>query len=305
MVEGEFLQAPPIAGTSAIGRISDYVSLCKPRILALLVVVAVATAVVVSAPAVPWGRVWLVALSGALASASASVINNLMDRDMDTLMDRTRNRPLARGRVGPAKALALAIGLLSAGVALSLLLNYLTAIFVLLGALIYAFVYTWWLKRRSPLNIVVGGLAGSCAVLAGWAAVTAALSPAPFIIALMLFLWTPSHFWSFALVHRENYRKAGVPMLPLVAELSTTARYITLHTVLLVGASIALAFLSPLGTTYLVGAAVCGALFLWCNVLLWRNPRGKAAWASYKLSGMYLLTLLAFMLVDVLTRVAG
>lgn len=288
--------AHPGRGSARVARLRDYASLFKPRILLLLVAVAVATAAVAGGSATPWGRVALVALAGGLASASASVLNNLMDRDIDAVMDRTKTRPLARGRIEPLIALAMAIVLLALGLAVSLLLSYLTAAFVLAGAVVYAFIYTWWLKRRSPLNIVVGGLAGSCAVLAGWSAVTTVLSPAPFIMALILFLWTPGHFWSFALVHQENYRKAGVPMLPLVAGSRATARYITLHTAALVAASIALYFYSQLGPAYLIGAVACGAVFLACNIWMWLRPAGKVAWTNYKLSGLYLLGLLVFML---------
>lgn len=290
--------------SALFSRSRDYISLCKPRIIVLLVAVAVVTAVVVSPPEVRWDRVALVALAGGLASAAASAANNLIDRDLDAVMDRTRHRPLATKRVPAKNALVLAMGLLFAGVGVSLFLGYLTAAFVTAGALIYSLVYTFWLKRRSPLNIVIGGLAGSCAVLAGWAAVTTKVSAAPFIIAFMLFVWTPSHFWSFALVHQENYRKGGIPMLPLVATRGTTVFYIILHTVVLVGASIALYLFSGLGLVYLSGALLFGAPFLGLSLLLWRDSRGKAAWAGYKFSGIYLAGLLASMLIDLLSRSA-
>lgn len=302
MVE-EILTCPRGGTLSALfARSRDYISLCKPRILLLLVAVAAATAIVVGPPEVRWDRVALVALAGGLASASASTANNLIDRDLDAVMDRTRHRPLAAKRVPAKNALILAIALLVVGVGVSLLLGHLTAAFVTAGALIYSLVYTLWLKRRSPLNIVVGGLAGSCAVLAGWAAVTTTLSAAPFIIAFILFVWTPSHFWSFALVHQENYRKGGVPMLPLVASRGTTVFYIILHTVVLVSASIVLYLFSELGPVYLAGAIVFGVPFLGLSFLLWRDSRGKASWAGYKFSGIYLAGLLASMLIDLLSR---
>ncbi|MBI2854612.1 MAG: protoheme IX farnesyltransferase [Chloroflexi bacterium] len=288
------------AGSIEVASIRDYISLCKPRILALLVVVAVVTATVAAGPSVPWLRVALVAVAGVMASASASIMNNYMDRDIDAVMSRTRNRPMARGIIPAWKALSVAVGMLIVAVAISLLLSYLTAIFVLLGATVYALVYTWWLKRRTPVNIVVGGLAGSCAALAGWAAVATQLSAAPLVIAVILFLWTPSHFWSFALVHSESYREANIPMLPLVASRQATARYIMLHSALMVASSIALFFFSQLGPVYLAGALLFGGLFLGSNLLLWRRHERKTAWASYKFSGLYLLGLFAFMLIDVL-----
>ncbi|MBI2869847.1 MAG: protoheme IX farnesyltransferase [Chloroflexi bacterium] len=299
-----------VAEAAAINRVSrrntaaaclrDYASLCKPRILGLLAVVTVVTAVVSSGPAVPWGQVWLAALAGVLASASASILNNVLDRDIDIIMARTRHRPLARGDIQVRHALALAAGLLLLAAAVSFLVSYLVAVFVVGGALVYAVVYTYWLKRRTALNIVIGGAAGSCAVMVGWAAAGGGLTPAAVIIALLLFFWTPAHFWSFALVHSEDYRRAAVPMLPGVADQRVTVQMILLHTALMLASSLALYFYSDLGLIYLAGALLLGGWLAARNLPLWRGYRVRTAWASYKFSGIYLLGLFLSMFFDVI-----
>jgi protoheme IX farnesyltransferase len=159
-----------------------------------------------------------------------------------------------------------------------------------------------WLKRRTSLNIVVGGLAGSCGALAGWFAITNQLSFAPFLIALLIFLWTPSHFWSFALVHRESYQKAGIPMLPVIAGVKTTTNYILLHSGLLLLVSLLLYFLGPLKEIYLIGSLLLGAIFLASGIRLRRQLQRERAWTNYKLSGIYLLGLCLIMVLDVLVK---
>lgn len=278
----------------------DYLSLAKPRIVALLVLVAVVTAMVAGGGALPFSRVALLALAGTLSCSGSSLLNNYLDRDMDGVMERTKNRPLPRGRAEPTTVLLIGLALLALSLVIALSLNYLTALFVLCGALIYVGLYTMWLKRRSSFNIVIGGLAGSCAVLAGWFAINAELTLTPVLIALLLFLWTPSHFWSFALAHQESYKSANIPMLPTCAGEKRAADYILLHSGALLAISPLLYISGSLDRVYLFGSILLSGLFLAFSIWLWKKPRRERAWINYRLSGIYLLGLFILMLLDVL-----
>ena len=280
--------------------VEDYLSLLKLRIVALLVLVAGVAAIVAGAGDIFYGRITLLLLAGGMACAGSSLLNNYLDRDIDAIMERTRNRPLPNGRFAPNKVLLAGLVLLILSVLIALQLNYLVALLVLSGALVYVGLYTMWLKRRSSLNIVIGGLAGGCVALAGWFSITTQLSFTPFLIALLVFLWTPSHFWSFALVHRESYQKAGVPMLPVITGAKSTANYIVLHSGLLLLVSLLLYFLGPLKEIYLFVSLLLGAIFLVSSIRLRRQPQRERAWSNYKLSGIYLLGLFLVMALDVL-----
>ncbi len=284
----------------SVSQALPYASLLKLRIVALLVVVALAAAVVAGAGVSSLGRLGLLALAGGIACAGASVLNNYLDRDIDAIMPRTRNRALPRNKAGAAGALILGLALVATSLVIASRLGYLVSLSLALGALIYVVLYTMWLKRRTPLNIIVGGLSGSCAVLAGWFAVTSELSLAPFMIALIVFLWTPIHFWSFAMVHQDSYRQARIPMLPVVLGIKRTAAWVVLHSCLLLISVVVLYYLSPLGETYLIGSVLLGALLLAYSLALWRNPGKETAWRNYKFSGVFLLGLFLVMAVDVL-----
>jgi protoheme IX farnesyltransferase len=289
------LGARPGAETAVAVR--DYLSALKPRIVLLLTVVTLGTAVVAGGRDTPWREATTAVAAVALASAGASGLNNFLDRRIDALMDRTRHRPLVRGAIDSRALLSLSVALVAAGAAVAALLGILAALFVTAGAMTYALVYTLWLKRRSRLNIVVGGLSGSFAALAGWAAVTSHLSLTALFIGILLFVWTPVHFWTFAIVHRVSYRKAGVPMLPVVSGIRTAVGWTATHAVLVVAASLAIFFTSSLGVIYLAGALLLGAVLLTASVLMWRNPSDRIAWLNYKLSGLYLLGLFVTMAV--------
>lgn len=279
--------------------LSAYLSLAKPRILALSVVVSLASAVIAGQGSLAIETGVLLVLSGGLASAGAAFINNYFDRDIDAVMERTRHRPLPTGKVSPLTVLMVGVALVAAAVPLALLLNYLVASFVLGGVLIYSVIYTLWLKRRTSLNIVIGGLSGSSAVLAGWFAITSHISPVPLLIALIVFFWTPSHFWSLGLACRASYRMAGVPILPVLAGTKKTAACILLSTSLVVAASLVTYFVGPFHQLYLVSAIVLGALFLTVNVVLLQQPTRRLAWLNFKLSGAYLLGLFLTMALDI------
>lgn len=244
-------------------------------------------------------KVAVLALAVFLSSASAGAFNQYAERDLDARMARTRNRPFVTGTLtaGPAW-LAVIAGVLVLGVGLAgLALNAATALYVFLGAFVYGVVYTVWLKRRSVLNIVVGGLAGSFAVLAGAAAVDPALAPAPLILAVVLFLWTPPHFWSLATALSEDYAKAGVPMLPVVVGEAVAARIILAHTVALVLLSF-IPVMFGLGAVYLACAVIGGALFTWRSLALVRAPVRKTAMQNFHASLLQLTLLLVGAMVD-------
>jgi protoheme IX farnesyltransferase len=249
---------------------------------------------------IPLGHATWLALALMLASASAALFNQYADRDLDRLMSRTRYRALAAGRVQPREVLVLGsfLGLVALGLAL-LVFNVLVALHLFMGAFMYAVVYTVWLKRRSWLNIVIGGLAGSFAMLAGGASVRPELCLTPLLLALVMFFWTPSHFWSLALTHQVDYARARIPMLPVVAGPARTAQAILTNTILLVASSLLPYWVGTLGWLYLAGALLGGIYFLVQNIRLVRNPSKDLAWTNFKASMTYLSLLLLAVMLDV------
>lgn len=273
-------------------------SVFKLRIGVAIALSALTGLVVTPGPTPSIWQILVVALAVILSSASAGAYNHYAEADLDARMARTRNRPFVTGtyRAGPLWLLSIFLLLAVAVAGAGLAVNAWVALYVFLGAFVYGIVYTVWLKRRTWLNIVVGGLAGSFAVLAGAAAVDPVLGPAPILLAVVLFLWTPPHFWSLAMVLREDYAAAEVPMLPVVIGDARAARAILLNTTLLVGASI-LPFFFGLGWIYLAGAISGGGLFLWKSVALVREPDRPRAKANFHASLAQLgLLLLAAML---------
>lgn len=239
------------------------------------------------------------ALAVLLSSAAAGALNQYLERDLDARMKRTRNRPFVTGRLvadgywfgGICLLLAAAV------VGAAMATNMVAALFVFLGAIVYGVIYTVWLKRRTWLNIVVGGLAGSFAVLAGAAAVDPGLSPAPLLFAVVLFLWTPPHFWSLAFVYRDDYRSAGVPMLPAVMNAKGAAWVILGHTLALVAVSFTLLW-AGLGWIYFAGAAAGGIWFIVTSVALVRDPGEAAARTNFRASLLQLSLLLVAAMLD-------
>ena len=223
-------------------RVSGFVALTKPRIIELLLVTTVPT-MFVARQGVP--SVWLMVatvLGGTLAAGGANAVNMVVDRDIDSLMERTRERPLVTGVMTPRAALVFAVTLEVAAFAWFLAtVNLLSAVLAVSATFFYVFVYTLWLKRTSTQNIVIGGAAGAVPVLVGWSAVTNSLAWAPVVLFLVMFFWTPPHFWALAIKYRDDYAAAGVPMLPAVASLEETASRIILYTVILVALSVVFA----------------------------------------------------------------
>jgi protoheme IX farnesyltransferase len=287
------------AGRSTAQMTRDVISLFKLRIGVLIMITALVGMAVSPGPAPSLAQVLVLALSVLIASASAGAFNQYVEHESDRLMARTRNRAFATGALPhhPAWLALMAVLLTGAVVAAWLVLNGMAALYVFLGAFFYGVVYTLWLKRRSAMNIVIGGLAGSFAVLAGAAAIDPQPGPLPMLLALVLFLWTPPHFWSLAIANRADYAEAGVPMLPVVVGPERAARTVLASTVALF-----LASLLPLGfgagPVYAVGALAGGLHFVHKSWLLARNPNRATAMGSFFASLVQLSVLLVAACID-------
>ena len=281
-----------------------YVALTKPRIIELLLVTPVPT-MVLAARGIP--SVWLmiaVVLGGTMAAGGANAINQYVDRDIDDVMRRTRNRPLPRQAVPPRSALIFGIGLsIVSFVFLVLTVNLLSALLALSAIGFYVFVYTLWLKRSTPQNIVIGGAAGSVPVLVAWASVTGSVGIPALVLFAIVFYWTPPHFWALALRYKGDYATARVPMMPVVHGEAETARQITLYSILLVAVSLLLYPAAQMGIIYLVSAVALGIAFVWYALRVQRNVAdGRAAINLFRFSISYLTLLFAAVAVDSLIR---
>ncbi len=269
-------------------------SVFKLRIGVAIMLTALAGLAVTPGTVPATWQVLVLALAVLVSSAAAGALNQYVERDVDAVMRRTRERPFVTGLYRAHRGwLALIVLLLAVSVAAAALaVNVVSALYVFLGAFFYGVVYTIWLKRRTWLNIVIGGLSGSFAVLAGAAAVDPTIPAAPLLLAVVLFLWTPPHFWSLAYVHRGDYRAAGVPMLPVVVDDRTAARVVLAHTVVLSLLSL-VPVLYGLGWIYFIAAAAGGAWFTACSVAFARAPGVHTARVNFHAS-LLQLTLLLF-----------
>ena len=286
--------AVPVAASASW---RDVVALLKLRIGVLVMATAVAAAVAAGGRSL--ADLVVLALACLAASSGASAINHYLDRDLDARMARTAVRPLPSGRIrNPRVALWLGLALVASSAAAGPVLGWGAVLYLLAGAATYAVVYTAWLKRRTPYSIVVGGAAGSFAALAGWQSVASTWDPAPQLLAAVLFLWTPSHFWSLSIVLERDYRTAGVPALSALVGARRTANAVYVNTIGLVAAS--LAFGAYVGWPYLVTAGLAGVGFLVCTHRLRREPTSARGLLTFKLSGLYLLVLLAGLVVSAL-----
>ena len=281
-------------------RVAGYVALTKPRIIELLLVTTVPT-MFVAEQGVP--SVWLMVatvLGGTFAAGGANATNMVVDADIDALMERTKDRPLVTGVVSPRNALVFAITLeVVAFTWLVAFVNLLSAVLAVSATLFYVFVYTLWLKRTSTQNIVIGGAAGAVPVLVGWSAVTNSLGWAPIVLFLVIFYWTPPHFWALAIRYRDDYAKAEVPMLPVVASLETTARRILFYTVILVALTLVFAPVADMGAIYLASALALGAVFTAFALSLRRDPSEGTAMRLFTYSITYVTLLFGAIVVDV------
>ena len=281
-----------------------YVALMKPRIIELLLVTTVPTMVLAQGgiPS-PWLMVAVV-MGGTLAAGGANAINMYVDRDIDHIMRRTRHRPLPRHAIGPTHALWFGVALSAAAFAwLAITVNLLSALLAMSAIAFYVFVYTLWLKRSTPHNIVIGGAAGCVPVLVAWAAVTGEVGLPALVLFAIVFYWTPPHFWALALRYRGDYAAANVPMLPVVRGEAETARQIVLYTFLLVAVSLLLLPAAGMGWVYLVAAVVLGALFVARALRLCADAAdGRSAIRLFRYSITYLTLLFAAVAVDALVR---
>jgi protoheme IX farnesyltransferase len=280
-----------------------YVALTKPRVVELLLVTTVPAMILADEglPS-PW-LILAVLLGGALAAGGANTINCWVERDRDQLMRRTQHRPLATGAVEPAAALVYGIVLnVIAFAVLWASANLLAAVLTLSATLFYVFVYTIWLKPRSPQNIVIGGAAGAVPVLVGWAAVTGSLAAPAWVLFALVFVWTPPHFWALALRYREDYAAAGIPMLPVVKGEAATARQIFVYSWVVVGVSFLLGLTTTVGPVYLVAAGVLGLGFVLGAAQLVRTPDPARAIRYFGYSNVYLAAVFVAVAVDTFVR---
>ncbi len=277
----------------------DYLEMCKPRVIVLMLLCAVVGMFLATPAAVPLGLVLCASLGIALVAGSAAVVNHLADQHIDARMARTESRPMAMGRITNSQAVIFAgiIGVL--GIALLwFLVNPLTAWLNLASWVGYGLIYTLYLKRATSQNIVIGGLFGAAPPLFGWTAVTNSIDPGGLLLVLIIFAWTPPHFWALALERKDEYADVGMPMLPVTHGEAFTRLHILLYTILLVVASVLPFVIAMSGPLYLAGALALGAGFLYWAVVLIRNNNEKAPMETFRYSILYLGALFLVMLID-------
>jgi protoheme IX farnesyltransferase len=278
--------------------LSDMVMLTKPRIISLLLVTTIAPMFVAGNPT--WLTVLIVAVGGYLMAGGANAVNMYLDRDIDTRMSRTRLRPIPSGRMGARSVLAFGIALATAATyILARFVNVLTAVLALAGFYFYVFVYTRWLKRTTPQNIVIGGAAGAFPPLVGWAAMTGTIDLTAVYLFLIVFYWTPPHFWALALLKQRDYGRAGVPMAPLVWGERETMRQMFWYNVILIALTLLPFTFGAFGVIYLAAAVLLGGTLLVGVLRIIRTPEWtKPAWQVYKFSLLYLALLFLAMVID-------
>ncbi|MNJ07315.1 Protoheme IX farnesyltransferase [compost metagenome] len=277
----------------------DYLELTKPKVVVLMLITSMVGMFLATRAGVPWTVLLFGNLGIACCAGAAAAVNHVVDRRIDALMARTHKRPLVEGRVAPAAALIFALLLALSGMALLLVFtNALTAWLTLASLLGYAVIYTGFLKRATPQNIVIGGLAGAAPPLLGWVAISGHISAEPLLLVLIIFAWTPPHFWALAIHRKEEYAKADIPMLPVTHGEHYTKVHILLYTLVLLAVSLLPFVIHMSGLLYLACAVVLGARFLQWAWVLYRGSRPHAAIKTFKYSVWYLLLLFIALLVD-------
>lgn len=286
--------------------VKEYVEVSKPRIVLVLVITAITTLLAGSRlddtrgwHVTAWQLVFII-ITGALASMGSSALNHYFDRDIDKMMYRTSGRPIPSGRLAPGKVLVYGLVLSILSVSLAwLTLNPVATGMIALGIFFYVIIYTLWLKRYNPANIIVGGFAGSAASMAGWATATGSINLLGFLVGWLVFMWTPSHFWCLAIKTRDEYASARVPMLPVLVGNEKTAGYIFTNTAILLPYSVVLYFFG-LGLVYTIIAAISGSVMLIYHYKLTKNPTPQFAWKAYKVTAPYLVVIFVGLALDAL-----
>jgi protoheme IX farnesyltransferase len=295
---------------AAPARVRDYIDLLKPRVMSLVVFTGLIGVLIAPVYINPF-TAFVAVVAIALGSGAAGAINMWYERDLDALMARTRNRPLPQGRIAPDDALGLGVLLSIFSVLLmAVATNYVAAALLVAAILFYVFIYTIWLKRRTPQNIVIGGAAGAFPPMIGWAAATGDVSAVGVALFLLIFLWTPPHFWALALYRSDDYRRAGVPMLPVVAGPRETKRQMLLYTLVLLPVALAPTLLGAVGWVYGSVAAVMSLAFIVHAWIVWRSADDETAHPvarrMFRFSLLYLAMLFAALPLDLVAgRVLG
>jgi protoheme IX farnesyltransferase len=275
-------------------KVSDYINLAKPKVISLLDMAAITGFILGVSKTTMWLNILPVLVGGSLAAGGGMIINGGLEIEKDKMMTRTSWRPTVKGEVSRKEAYIVGTSLGIIGTLISLLDNPLTAFFVALGFLIYVFVYSIFLKPRTWLNIIIGGFAGSAAAWAGYSASSNSFTLESLLLGLLIFAWTPGHFWSLALRFKDDYKKAEIPMLPVLVSEKTSAIAIAISNILMI--PIVLAFYLYFGLFYLVIASAISAILLYFNARLIKNPTAEEAWTSFKISSPYLAVILLLLM---------
>jgi len=288
-----------LGSASASAHWRDYYVLTKPGVVQLLVFTAIVGMFLATPGMVPWEILITASLGIGLAAAAGAVVNQVLDQRIDAQMARTRNRPLPQGRVTERDALAFAMGLALAGLTvLVVFVNALTAMLTFLSLIGYAIVYTVFLKRATPQNIVIGGAAGATPPVLGWVAVTNTIDPHALLLFLIIFTWTPPHFWALAIARRSDYERADIPMLPVTHGEAVTKSFVLYYTILLLIVTVLPYITGMTGVLYLFGALALGGGFLYYALQLKYAPRQDSPMTTFRYSIWYLMALFSFLLLD-------
>jgi len=278
----------------------DYLELCKPRVVALMLITAIIAMLLASpSEAIPWLKIVLGTLAIGFASAAGGVINHLIDRRIDALMQRTRHRPIAAGRVKPTNALLMALLLCAASLFIFVAFLNVTALLLTFASLFgYAGLYTGYLKRATPQNIVIGGLAGAMPPLLGWSVITGRIDAPALLLVMIIFLWTPPHFWALSIGRIEEYAKAEIPMLPVTHGLEFTRLNVLLYTILMVASTYLPIAIGMAAWIYAISATILNLIFLYYAIMLYINKNSRYALHTFSYSIVYLALLFTALLAD-------
>ena len=282
----------------------EYYELCKPRVVVLIIFTAVVGMLLAVPGALPLGKVIFATLGIGLAAASGAAINQLVERRIDAVMERTKNRPLPHGDLNTTNAFIFALALCAISMAILIIkINMLTALLTFISLIGYAVIYTMFLKPATPQNIVLGGAAGAAPPLLGWVAMTGEVSSEALLLFLIIFIWTPPHFWALAIRRREEYASVGIPMLPVTHGVPFTKLQILLYTLLLLAVSLLPFVINMSGLIYLAGAIALGLGFIWQAWILYRSESDDHAMKTFGFSIFYLSLLFGFFLLDHYARI--